>query len=93
MVIDEESNSERETNYLGYEVNVHDIEIERTFVVETVDDEKEVDTAVNRRYPNKQRHKTTRYEPTFQGKRYEDYAGAILINYRDTLVSTGTKED
>ena len=42
------------------------------FMVETVDEEEEVYTAANIRYTNRQRHKTTRYEPKFQGKRYKD---------------------
>ena len=51
MVIYEERNSEEENESLGFEVNVHDIEIQRTVVIETVDNEEEVDTAVNRIYP------------------------------------------
>ena len=58
-----------------------------------MDDEEEVDTAVNRRYSNLQTKKTTRYEPTFQGKRYEDDAGSMSINYEDALGSTRTEED
>ena len=38
VVIDEERDSEGETDSLGDEVNVHDIEIERPVVVETVDE-------------------------------------------------------
>ena len=55
MVSDKESNSEGETDSLGDEVNLHDIERERTVVVETMDEEEKVDTAVNRIFPNRQR--------------------------------------
>ena len=36
LVIDEENNSEVETDYLGYKVNIHDIDIKRAVVVETM---------------------------------------------------------
>ena len=62
-------------------------------MVKTADNEGEVDTALNRRYPNKQIHKTTIYEPKFQGKRYKDESVSMLLNYRDTLVSKSTEED
>ena len=39
------------------ELNVHDIEIERTVVVEIMDKEEDVDTSVNRIYTNRQRQK------------------------------------
>ena len=68
MVINEEIDSDGETDYLGDEINVHDIERERTFMVEKLDGEEEVDTAVYIRYTNRKIYKRTRYEPTFQGK-------------------------
>ena len=55
--------------------------------------EEEVDTAIDRRYPKRQIQKTKTYEPTFQGKRYKDDDGAIILNCKDTLVSTSTEED
>ena len=58
-----------------------------------MDEEEELYTVVNRRYPNIQRHKTTRYELTLQGKWYKDGAGSMLLNYGDALGSTRTKED
>ena len=61
-------------------------------MIETVDEGEEVETVENRIYPNIQRHKTTRYEPTFQGKQYKDYYGGMLINFGDTLVFTRTEE-
>ena len=39
VVRDKESDTEGGTDSLGYEVNVNDIERERTFMVETVDEE------------------------------------------------------
>ena len=39
VVIDKESGSEVETDYLEDELNAHGIERERTVVVETVDEE------------------------------------------------------
>ena len=92
VVIDEERNSEGETDSLRDELNVHNIERERTVVVETMEEEEELDNSVNRRYPNQQIHTTTRYEPKLQGKRYEDDAGAMLLNYGDTLGSTNTED-
>ena len=81
VVINWESDSEGKNDFLVYEVNLHDIEREMKFMVETVDEEEEVYTAANIRYTNRQRHKTTRYEPKFQGKRYKDDSGAMLLNY------------
>ena len=52
-----------------------------------------MDTAVNRRYPNRKILKTTRYEPAFQGKWYEDDSGAMLLNYGDKLGCTRTEEE
>ena len=69
MVIDEEIDSEGEPDPLGEEGNVHDIERDRTVMVENVDEEEEVDTAVNIIFPNRQRRKTTIFEPKIQGKR------------------------
>ena len=54
-------------------------------MVETVDEGKEVDNAVNRKTPT-DRDKKTRYEPTYEGERYEDDVQAKLINYGDKLV-------
>ena len=50
VVVYEESDSKGEIDYLGDEANVHDIERDRTVVVETMDEEEEVYTALNRRY-------------------------------------------
>ena len=49
-------------------------------MIETVDVEAQVDNAVNGIYINIQKHKMTRYEPTFQGKQYKDYYGGMLLN-------------
>ena len=92
MGIYEESGSEGETDSLWDEVNVHDIERESTVVVKTVDEEREVYNAVNRRYYNQQRQKTKRYEPKFQGKWYKDDPRDMLLNYIDTLGTTRTEE-
>ena len=62
-------------------------------MVETVYEEEEVYIALNRRYTKQQKHESTRYEPTVQGKRYEDDARALLLNYGNTLESTSTKEE
>ena len=43
-------------------------------MVETVGEGKEVDTLVDRQYPNRKRQKTIIYDPRFQEKRYEDDA-------------------
>ena len=63
VVIYEEIYSEVGPEPLGDEVNAHDIDRNKTVMVETVDEEEEVETSVKRRYPNRKRHKTTRYEP------------------------------
>ena len=55
MVIDEERDSEVETYSLRDEVNVHNIERERTVTVETNDEEEEVDTVVNRKHPDQKK--------------------------------------
>ena len=52
-------------------------------MVETMDKEEEVDTALERRYPTRQRQK--KYDQTFQGKCYKDASRAMLINCEDTL--------
>ena len=52
-----------------------------------------MESSVNRIYTSIQRLEKEIYEPTFQGKRYEDDARAMLLNYWDTLVSTRTKKD
>ena len=62
-------------------------------MVETMGDEEELKTTLNRRYTNIKRHRITRYESIFQGGRYKDGSGSILLNYGDTLGSTSTKED
>ena len=55
-----------------------------TVVVETLDEEEELNTAVNRIYPKIKIQKTTIFEPTLQGKKYKDDDESILINYGDT---------
>ena len=58
---------------------------------ETVDVEEETQTAVEQRNHSIQRQKKPLYEPTFQGGRYKDGAIDMLLNYGDTMGSTGTK--
>ena len=52
VVINYESDSEEETDSLGDEVNVNDIERYFKVVVENVVDEEELDTSVKRRHHN-----------------------------------------
>ena len=60
-------------------------------MVENVDEEEEVDTAVNIIHPKRQIQKTTKYEPKFQGNRYEDDAVSMLLKYGDILGPTRTE--
>ena len=62
-------------------------------MVEKLDGEEEVDTAVYIRYTNRKIYKRTRYEPTFQGKWQKDDDRAMLLNYGYTLVSISTQKD
>ena len=52
-----------------------------------------MDTALNRRHPNRKIQKTTRYEPIFQGKRHKVNNEATLLKYGDNLLSTRTAKD
>ena len=52
MVIDKESDSKVETDSLGDEVNIYDIERKITVMVKTVVKEEEVYTTLNRTYNN-----------------------------------------
>ena len=52
-----------------------------------------MDTEVSIRYPNRKILKTTRYEPTFQEKRYEYNTRAVLLKYGYRLISTSNKEE
>ena len=54
-------------------------------MVETMNEEEEVETAGKRRHPNRKRHKTTRYEPIFQGKQYKYYSGVVILNCGEIL--------
>ena len=52
LVIDKESDSKVETDSLGDEVNIYDIEGKITVMVKTVVKEEEVYTTLNRTYNN-----------------------------------------
>ena len=72
-------------------MNLHDTERYSKVVVETLNEEEEVENAVNRRYPNRKRQK--KYELTFQGKWYKNNTRFMLLNYDDTSGSTSTEEE
>ena len=52
-----------------------------------------METKLNIRYTNIQRHNTTIYDPTFQGTWYEDDDVPMLINFEDTLGSIRPEEE
>ena len=65
------------------EVNTLNVETEGAIVVETVNEVEEGETEEYRRYPSRLRHKTSRYKPKFQSRRYK--YGSMLIDCEGTL--------
>ena len=49
-------------------------------------------TILDRIYSNIQRHKKI-HDPVFQGKRYKDDSGAMLLNWEENLGYIRTEED